>query len=53
MKLFNSSRKLYAEIITVKLKASLLLKVPLHIHPLTFITEALCLFATAGCFFCS
>ena len=44
MKGFTSSRKLFqAEIITVKLKVSLLLNVSLHIHPLTFINEALCL----------
>ena len=41
---FNSSRKLfYAEIVTVKLKAGLLLNSSLRIHPLTFINEALCL----------
>ena len=39
---FNSRRKLcYAEIVTVKLKVGLLLNVSLHIHPLTFINEAL------------
>ena len=44
MKGFNSSTKLLkAEIVTVKLKAGLLLNVSLHIHPLTFINEALCL----------
>ena len=38
----NTSRKLFqAEIITVKLKASLLLNAPLRIRPLTFINEAL------------
>ena len=42
MKGFTSSRKLfYAEIITVKLKVSLLLNVSLRICPLTFINEAL------------
>ena len=44
MKGFNSSRKLLqAEIVTVKLKAGLLLNVLLRICPLTFINEALCL----------
>ena len=39
---FNSSRKLfYAEIITAKLKAGLLLNTSLSIRPLTFINEAL------------
>ena len=42
MKGFNSSRKLFkAEIITVKLKASLLLNALLRICPLTFINEVL------------
>ena len=42
MKGFTSSIKLfYAEIITVELKVSLLLNVPLHICPLTFINEVL------------
>ena len=42
MKGFNSSRKLfYAEFVTVKLKAGLLLNVSLRIHPITFINEAL------------
>ena len=42
MKGFNSSRRLfYAEIITVKLKAGLLLNAVLRIHPLTFINKAL------------
>ena len=40
MKGFDSSRRLLqAEIITVKLKASLLLNAVLCIHPLTFINE--------------
>ena len=44
MKGFNSSRQLVsAEIVTVKLKAGLLLNVSLRIHPLTFKNEALCL----------
>ena len=47
MKGFTSSRKLFeAEIITVKLKVSLLLNVSLRIHPLTFINEVLRL---SGC----
>ena len=42
MKGFNSSRKLFEpKIVTVKLKAGLLLNVLLCIHPLTFINEAL------------
>ena len=42
MKGFNSSRRLFkAKIITVKPKAGLLLNAVLHIHPLTFINEAL------------
>ena len=42
MKGFTSSRKLFqAEIVTVKLKVSLLLNVSLRIRPLTFINEAL------------
>ena len=42
MNAFNSSRKLFqAKIVTVKLKAGLPLKASLHIHPLTFINEAL------------
>ena len=42
MKGFTNSRKLfYAEIITVKLKASLPLSASLCIRPLTFINEAL------------
>ena len=42
MKLFNNSRKVFkTEIITVKLKASLLLTVLLYICPLTFLTEVL------------
>ena len=42
MKGFNISRKLFqAEIITVKLKAILLLNALLRIRPLTFINEAL------------
>ena len=42
MKGFTNSRKLFqAEIITVKLKASLLLNMSLYIRPLTFINEAL------------
>ena len=42
MKGFNSSRKLfYAKIVTVKLKAGLLLNMLLRIRPLTFINEAL------------
>ena len=42
MKGFNSSRKLFkAKIITVKLKANLLLNASLRIRPLTFINEAL------------
>ena len=46
--LMNSSRKLFkAKIITVHLKSNLLLNASLHIWPLTFITEALCLVATA------
>ena len=50
MKLFNSSRELcYAEIIIMKLKASLLLNVSLHICPLTFITKELHLVATFVC----
>ena len=56
MKLFNNSIyiKLFeAEIITVKLKASLLLNASLHIRSLTFITKALCLVATVECYFCS
>ena len=49
MKLFNNSRKLFhAEIIIVKLKASLLLNALLHIHPLTSITKTLCLVATVS-----
>ena len=36
------------EIITVELKACLLLNVLLHIRPLKFITEALRLVATVG-----
>ena len=51
MKFFNNSRK--AEIITVKLKDSLLLNMSLCIRPLTFITEALHLVATVRCSFCS
>ena len=44
MKGFNSSRKLfYAEIVTVKPKACLLLNALLHIYPLTFINKVLCL----------
>ena len=44
MKGFTNSRKLFlAEIITVKLKASLLLNALLRIRPLTFINEALSL----------
>ena len=44
MKGFTSSRKFfYAEIITVKLKVSLLLNVSSCIRSLTFINEALCL----------
>ena len=44
MKGFNSSRKLFqAKIVTVKLKAGLLLNASLCICPLTFINEALCL----------
>ena len=40
MRGFNSSRKLFlAEIITVKLKAGLLLNASLCIRPLTFINE--------------
>ena len=47
MKLFNNSTKLFkAKIITVKLKASLLLSVSLHICPLTFIHKVPCLVAT-------
>ena len=42
MKGFTSRRKLFeAEIITVKLKVSLLLNVSLRIRPLTFINKAL------------
>ena len=42
MKGFNSSRKLFqADIITVKLKAGLLLNASLRIRPLTFINEVL------------
>ena len=42
MKGFNSSRKLFsAEIVTVKLKAGLLLNALLCICPLTFINEVL------------
>ena len=42
MKDFNSSRKLFlAEIVTVELKAGLLLNASLRIRPLTFINEAL------------
>ena len=42
MKGFTSSRKLFqAEIITVKLKASLLLNALLRIRPLIFINEVL------------
>ena len=50
MKFFNSSGKLfYAEIITVKLRASLLLNASLCIRPPAFITEVLlCLVATIG-----
>ena len=44
MKGFTSRRNLFqAEIVTVKLKVSLLLNVSLCIRPLTFINEALCL----------
>ena len=44
MKGFNSSKKLFkVEIITVKLVAGLLLNALVHIRPLTFINEALCL----------
>ena len=47
MKLFNNGRKLFqAKIITVKLKASLLLNTSLHINQLTFITGALSLVYT-------
>ena len=39
---FNSSRKLFkAEIVTVKLKAGLLLNVSVRIHLFTFINEVL------------
>ena len=39
---FNSSRKLfYAKIVTVELKADLLLNALLHIRPLTFVNEVL------------
>ena len=42
MKGFNSSKRLfYAEIITVKSKAGLLLNAVLRIRPLTFINEVL------------
>ena len=42
MKGLISSRKLFkAEIVTVKLKAGLLLNASLHIYPLTFINEVL------------
>ena len=42
MKGFNSSRRLfYAEIITVKPNTGFPLNAVLHIHPLTFINEAL------------
>ena len=47
MKGFTSRRKLFSsKIITVKLKASLLLNASLHIRPLTFINEALYLFGS-------
>ena len=53
MELFNSCRKLFkAEIITVKPEVSLLLNASLHIHSLTFITEALCVVAAARWFTC-
>ena len=49
MKPFYNSRKwLLAEIITVKLKPSLLLNALLHIHSHTLITETLHLVATIG-----
>ena len=42
LKDFHSSRKLFeAEIVTVKLKAALLLNASLRICPLTFINEVL------------
>ena len=42
MKVFNSSRNLfYGEIVTMKLKAGLLLNVSLCICPLTFINEVI------------
>ena len=48
MKGFNSSRKLFkVEIITVKLKAGLILNASLCICPLTFINEALRLLGTS------
>ena len=45
MEPLNNSRKLFYEIVTVKLKASLLLNASLCICPLTFVTEAICLVA--------
>ena len=53
MKLFKLTIVEKVEIITVKLKASLLLNVPLCIHPLTITTEALRLVVTVRCSFCS
>ena len=48
MKGFYSSRKLFqTKIVTVKLKAGLLLNASLPIHPFTFINEALRLSGSA------
>ena len=43
MALYSSAEVVVILIVTVKLKAGLLLNVLLHIRPLTFINEALCL----------
>ena len=47
MKLFNNSKSYFKRNGKAP-KASLLLNALLRIHPLTFITEALCLLATVG-----
>ena len=53
MKHFNKSRKLFqVKIITVMLKASLLLNALLCIHPLTFITEVFHLVVLLGSQYC-
>ena len=55
MNLFNNfmAESCFKIIITVKLKASLLLNALLYICPLTLITEALHRVATVRCSFCS